>query len=355
LAGDYHSVINNSNALSKSGYVFDSPTDCAEAAISLATATFLIGREVDEHNHRLLQLAEDARLSIEMRLHALRLIVIYAEHALDRSSAHDAYSQATRMAADVRVDDSVMAPINLVFHTAFGEHERGIAAANALIPKAWPTRSDPAQESRLYNVAFALFRLGAVEQAFAIAEQLYSKSLAQRITSSEHRAAGLMTTMCFEAGRIAEARIWLARAEDSERRMSSGQLVAGYRSNAIRLALIDGKPKEAQEILDSSLSSFPSARTGRNAMIARAYALRIRLLHGEAEQVSDAVEALLADHRVGRTFGMHDDVAEAVCSGLVACGRTHEARKVMEEYLGSWRRDRYPASRALLGFVSSDV
>jgi hypothetical protein len=98
---------------------------------------------------------------------------------------------------------------------------------------------------------------------------------------------------------------------------------------------------DAQKLLTEAQLRVPYIREGRRGHLAMAYELRIDLVAGTRPS-NDQIDRLLTAYTAGKGSSQEAVIVDTLIAALRGCDRNPEAEALRAEFLGKWRRDRYP-------------
>ena len=146
--------------------------------------------------------------------------------------------------------------------------------------------------------------------------------------------------MALGRGNLVEAKEWLSRAEKLRRKLAHPPFTAGGTAIGIRVALLENRPDDAEETLNSAFREFPALSHPFIRAGASAYRVHISDLRGEPACLGE-LSVLEHAYSVGRRSLVFDEVAAAYWIALHSVGRRKEADLRLREYLSA-RRARSP-------------
>jgi DNA-binding SARP family transcriptional activator/tetratricopeptide (TPR) repeat protein len=273
---------------------------------------------------------------------SVMLNLIVAENSVNSGLALEA------LAAVERIGHSTVAGMiaYMTYHTVFGSlEEAGEAAAALQVAIATQVSSGLRYRAEAY-AAITLFRLGEVEGAAAGFQRAYHTASEIGLQSGRILAANQLAFLYWCVGdQIGFEKWYLLTAQHIERATAPGQ-IAGHYSNGILRALDAGRASDAQELLTEAQLRVPYIREGRRGHLAMAYELRIDLANG-IRPSNDQIDALLTAYCTGKGFAEEDVIVDTLIAALRGRDRNVEAEALRAEFLGKWRRDRYPVPTQL--------
>lgn len=308
------------------------------------TASRITGADRPHLRDKLMRCIASAAATSEHRLRAARQLLALSEELFALDDIENVHAIAQEIPRDESVIEHYMMT-ELLYNTTFGSQAAAATIARRFL--AAEAACDPPSLKRLlhcFNATFALYRLGYVAETEEQLERLYERAVRVGDPFTVHWIAAARTTILIDRGDLAGARDWHEKAADAECRIHVRHLPAGHTSNAIRLAILEGRVEEGRMILQGVVQECPALGSGRYFRVAESYKIRLRQLAGDPPGTSEDLQELLATHVLACKVGLQDDVTANIWHALVELGREGEANLLLDEYLAELRKDAFPPS-----------
>jgi tetratricopeptide (TPR) repeat protein len=289
-------------------------------------------------------LASDQSLSASMRVAAARTGMIIASNygtTADQWLLLDAISESR---ADPAIDALEIGTLDVIFETNVGDMAVGLRRADALRTLA-SRESDPARKlTAVLNAAEAHLAAGLVDDALPLFEEVRGE--AQKFGSSYYEAIAThrITSTLIEAGHAQSGREWLTRLTHCVTHVQDGFHEASMKSDAARLAVLEGRADDAVAISASLHKAawaerFPMLRIVRGATTVLVEALLCRSGEPISNELVDELERL---HSATRQYLHHDRTVAVLTLALRRNGRDRIAEALLDKYIRFHRRSLVP-------------
>jgi DNA-binding SARP family transcriptional activator len=273
------------------------------------------------------------------KLNAACQLLILAELLLDADLAHFVSEQII----DLEPGVGRRVICDMIYHAIFGSPEKGAVLARELVRLCLGDL--PRKLGLLFNAGYTLYRVGSIGEA----EQTLTLAFdaAERYGASSCEVNGVLSfaRMYWGLERFDEFRTWMQTAADLQSRRPDPQVDVDYYVLAARDATRCGRYDEAREFIRQARQS-PESRLDLDRLYLLACDVEVGLALGIPPS-ADELDALLSLHLRARGTGCQDDVMTAVLHALDAVGRSAEAAKLLQSYVTTYRRDRFPVRSEL--------
>jgi hypothetical protein len=259
----------------------------------------------------------------------------------------EVYQTIVPLADSSRASAWVRPEIDMVFHSACGDLGK-ISYATKQFVDAIRTETNPLTFSRgLVNAAIAYRLAGQEEEAETLFREGLDHALTHGLLSRARFACYSLVRLHLAAGDTVRAREALDRSEP----LDFGEdihLIRDRNYLRARVALEEGNIEAA-----SSHYAITLAETNPNQSVNRRTSVAaLGIMVGISKGLPiDTLKPLVADlesmHVLNRASGWQDFEAQALFSGLRACGETEKGHRLLTEYATTYRRERWPLPRCL--------
>jgi DNA-binding SARP family transcriptional activator len=310
------------------------------AALSLALAAGASMRGQDLIPQSALErIMRDPCVDHDTRADAAFRALANADLAFDAVAAARAYQYLSSLCDGSQSDRYLRAA--LVYHVAFGSADAAAALLDLLAADCWRIGSEPADQRTSTCVVTGLLRMGQYARVYDVAPRLYEAWSSRGIFDAAEYAALAACESAICLGEFDDARTWLGHANASVKGRASESSCPQppYYSSAAFLAARDGDFASAETLLRYAERVHPVCRTPRNRATSLAHRLRVSHLQGTRSLNPSHVTELQSLHRIGRTFGGQDAVAEAIWCAMTRDGSADGASRYLLRYLRDHRRE----------------
>jgi hypothetical protein len=295
------------------------------------------GKSLAPFTSHLLQIVLHHGLDSGVRGRAARLLVIIAEDT-------GAVDLATRAIEEIRElpDDRIEAlTARLIFETVFGSPDEAILLASRVIAIATTLSTVGVRLKALQNASMALWRCGSTSAALRVGEEGYNLAFEHSIWSACTIFGSMMSNMTWDINDQDQCQLWFCRTEEAIKQ--SGWPNRGYQHMGVAISLLLARKdvKGAMSVYNEAERLYPELAKHRRGVSFLAHRLRIQLEAGE-ELSSEDLDTLLEGHLARRHLGFQDFVADTVIAALRQAGRHEEAARLRDEYVTTYRKDRFP-------------
>jgi hypothetical protein len=268
-----------------------------------------------------------------------------------RERARQLYAAMSALPCDASVEPTLRIEMETVYHTSFGDLDRGAAAAEELVAicRAGGNHAEIARALRFASLPLRL--VGRVGEAERVLMESLDIAKKHRLATAETQAAYRLGVHCLAVGMPARTLEWCAEITALQR--SGEDLFSGsYLSLLALQAFLALGDSESALATYATIADFQTL-DGLTRVANEFVAARIRMqLEAPAAQVTRSdVTTLLRLHRRTRDMGAEDFAAGTLFRALAAIGDKARALALFKDYTANHRRDRIPFEPALAEFV----
>jgi DNA-binding SARP family transcriptional activator len=281
------------------------------------------------------------------RVEAGGMALMLLDICCDHNGMDEAFYQIMSIAEASAVKHSLLLQARMVYHTARGNQQEGLAAAVELVQEERRTGNIGDLIRALCNHGQTARAMGSFGSAKASLLEALGIARRNGIQPAVGRILPILASMALELGWVDEARQWHDLLRNEITKSDDKYLTLDVQGIGVRLALIDGDGKRAAKLLSRrpiewKSDPVPFRRTYQAALeVATQLACSGR---ADAETLGVLKEA----HTRSR-IGYHQAFAAYVLStGLKSLGQIDEGSEILREYLESYRREPWPAPQHLL-------
>lgn len=235
-----------------------------------------------------------------------------------------------------------------MIHAAIdGCGEEAVRHARALLDQLARSLSEDRLRLML-NCAVALARGGAVDEAEEVCDQVYRVAPRLGLPRLSLDACRRAALMMLDHGRFEIARSWMRRIDDGKSVLFPPNHQAALRVVHAKLALVDGQPENALELL----ARFDDERVSAGVPMLDAAVLAVRIIAkimrcAEPTELRTDVLALDALENRLTQLGGQDYEMVALAAGRGYVGQAQDGKALFANYLAERRRDVYPLPTSL--------
>jgi hypothetical protein len=294
---------------------------------------------------RLKAFARTSSLPAGERFRACMLLAAAAEDLLSEELAADAYAAAQSVNG---IGDAVRYRLEfeVVYHASFGDLDFAARSARDLLALATGQSSSAAECRMRLTSGSGLLRAGLLEGVDTL-ETCYRIASDHHLITAQYRAASHLAGFLRDSRELDQSLVWQERAAAAFELLQGREKLAGFFSNCALFAMAAGDLKAAQQWVSRANAEVPSVQVGSAGLHFRALELRIRQLMDADDCQDGELEELLDAHLRYRVFAHHDEVMEVVWHGLGRKGRVCQANDLLDAYLNTHRRLRWPITQGL--------
>jgi predicted ATPase/DNA-binding SARP family transcriptional activator len=235
----------------------------------------------------------------------------------------------------------------LVFHTTCGNIETAVHAARSLIEEQRSNGNVGDLFRSLCNAVVSLRTAGLFDEAEAALLEALAVAERHKIELAYSEALALLALMALERGRNEEARRWWellrVRPAAPDDKQSSADLVG----IPVRLALLSSRPSDARRLLPRNWRTLRDEPGGFHRAYQASLFVAAELACGRIP--SNQLLAVLEDAHLNVRRGVYQAFPTyALYVGLRAAGQDDRGSNLLNEYITTYRRERWPEPSHLL-------
>ncbi|HYD50019.1 MAG TPA: hypothetical protein VEB21_16800, partial [Terriglobales bacterium] len=274
-----------------------------------------------------------------VRLEAARLALVLADTGPSSWNPHvvfeDACSALELLTADERSDN----PIELIYHTAFGDIDRAINLALARWEILRQRLAEVGALSQSANIVVALGRCGMRPQALAISEDAYQAAVAVGSRRLQFTLSAFACAVALSDCALDEAKLWHERSIAARGEHEHSQVSPVFLLNEIRLRLKAGEDDQAEACYRKLLELLPESPNSGFCVTASSLLLcsKMRRRGSATEEELGRLREACAQ-RIGNCAD--DCIVEAYADALIAVGESSTAEQVIDRHLAGRRSKR---------------
>jgi DNA-binding SARP family transcriptional activator len=250
----------------------------------------------------------------------------------------------------VRVDLWLQA--EMIYNTCWGSIEQAAQAGDRLVREHRQQRNVVRLLRSLCNAAVTFRAAGDFGKASEHLREALEVAERHRIELFKGQAIPLLAHMAIDRGFTSEAQDWLDLLRTLPTSSNEPMLLAEIHSIEARLSLLNGRHKRARELvlnhlLDLKTDPMPYKRVYWNA-------LKVATdLANDGRVSREAVDALHVEHLKTRGNVFQAFAAYTLYVGLCSLDDTQLATDLLQEYLQTFRREKWPPPVHLLQALQS--
>ncbi|HEV2180362.1 MAG TPA: AAA family ATPase [Gemmatimonadaceae bacterium] len=316
-----------------------SPDNHDDTELELSLAKWRLGADRRELLADATRCAAATSASDSHRVLAAAWALMIADNLCDERAATAVMRAVAPAIAQAGIDDGAAACLHMVYHTAFGNPQKGLDAAHRLTDSQLAAPDGGNKAKYLAHAAAALRLCGApiLEARHAAAAAL---EIAQRLGLAAYAApAANQITLTFLAeGDMATARAWFEKAlwlmEHSADTVGRSTIL----SNGAEIALRERRLGDAERLITESEQAVGHARSPRSDIRHVSFRWRLGLLRGDADPTEHDLTHFAHLHRRTRKANGQDFATAALVDLLLLRGRRREAARLLGAYVTRFRR-----------------
>jgi tetratricopeptide (TPR) repeat protein len=240
---------------------------------------------------------------------------------------------------------------DVIYEAHFGDLARVRPLAARLLAALDEPDSVFTLDLAMSRLGYCLYYAGELSLAHSYLTKAFTAGTQKGTRSQAHWCASALAEHSLNAGNISDARYWLSEARDIQRMTEGAHFTSGIDSTAIRLAILEDRADDADQLLLRAEQRFTGLKHARNRAIVASYRARIASLRSTKVD-SSTLRVLIDAFPRGRTSLAFDEVVLGLWEALRGHGRNKEAEAIAREYLSS-RRGQEPLIKELEHAIQS--
>lgn len=297
----------------------------------------------------------DLDASDVLRLRAGIRLLVAADMCLDEHLATCTLALLIPLLTRAEPSDALKLQAELIYHTVFGDQSQAATiAASVLRQYPRPDLSQAAIGSRR-NAGNALSRMGFYDLAQPLLSADYDFMRDHHVTTEALYKVMLLAEACLRKGHLADAHAWLREGNMLlSMEPQARALEPGLYSTAASLAIIEGKLREAEELINDASLHYPAIGSPRFAAIALSLRLKVQLAQGNRSWDRVALEQLKMLYQRGGHLGAQDMIVETLWLAETHDSNPRSASELLYDYVVVRRREKGAVDWTLRTTTASD-
>jgi DNA-binding SARP family transcriptional activator len=281
------------------------------------------------------------------RVEAGSLALMLLDQCCQLDSMPAVYRVIDGLSHNKTVTTAARSEATVVYHTVCGDLDTALQAARALVAEERKSGNTGELFRSLCNASVPLRTAGLFDEAEdALLEAL---SVAQKHKTDLARPLAMhqLVSLAFERGLTDDAYRWYELLKDSQPRMHGKHRIMEIDAVGARLALLEGRPAAARRLAPATIGAISK----QPLIFQRTYqaALYVAIEIASGHVPSDSSLRVLEDSHLQSRQSCHQAFAAyTLYVGLRAAGRNRYGKRLLTEYLNTYRRERWPAPKHLL-------
>ncbi len=298
------------------------------------------GLSIWESRDQLRKCAASPDATTEHRIEAARYFLLAAEQNLAREEAIAVFQSMEGLRGTIPPGHLQWLDLEMIYHCCFGD----IAIAGEFAAHVLDVlRSEAPEPPHLTygNAGLVLFRAGWLDEAISALTDAHLAAVRVGLPAMAVDYAASLFHAHRVSGDTVEAEKWHGRADAIYEQRNVLVAPHNHLSNRIEAALLRGDAQSAKRDLLSAQEWYPDVLAPNPARAKYAFDILLHRLDASEPDVDDLDDLRRLDD-LGRNTAEHDIFAYALSIALAARGHRDEARDRLQQYLLTWRRERYP-------------
>jgi DNA-binding SARP family transcriptional activator/tetratricopeptide (TPR) repeat protein len=281
------------------------------------------------------------------RVRAAVLGLKLATNVEDEEELDQIFAAVESSLDDPHVEPEARLYVEMVYNIDRGQMEKGKCAAMSLVARERCAGNSANLIWALVNAAQAMRRCGELSLAKKYLEEAFSVARGKNLPARACTVAHHLVLTALAEDDIKAAKQWLDAAREYAIPSEDLHTQHEHLYYGARIALMEGKTKEALDLHGKILLPNDQSRLRRISLIALSLRLRVRESspHEEIRRLVDELDELFKRERAR---GGQDFEAFSLYLGEVYLADSSAARQGLEEYVASFRRETGPPSPEIL-------
>jgi DNA-binding SARP family transcriptional activator len=290
------------------------------------------------------QRVRDRRSPAIHRLEMAAVGLIVADNQRRRSAAEQIYEAVEQIVPNNANEGIARTRATLIFHTAFGDLEKAVTAANELVDAERSAGFSAALLRSLRWSSVPLKFVGDNDGAMAALEEAHAHAERLRLAQELWHIAEYVTDLAFEQNNVDLAREWTLKCAAITAQQSPTSMQQLVTAHALaRVAVMQGDFVDAQLHFRECMRVLPKpVIKTRSYETLLATGVLIGVHVGLTSLGRRQLSKLRRSHLQTREWGFRDYEAGALVTALRATGQDSDARQLRDQYVGQFRRSRLP-------------
>ncbi|MEJ7809152.1 MAG: AAA family ATPase [Gemmatimonadaceae bacterium] len=340
LAGQWEAILPVFDTLTRLRVKVDPNYDGHDdEELALCEARWRGGTDAFRTLAQLRQCLQNVGATPNHRVKAATLSLVMADNLFDGRSARGDYRAVSQLLQSDAVAVSARLSLELIFHSAFGDHPAAVIAARELLKLARANGDAATLVRSLQHSAQAMRDAGHVPEALNLAGEGYTLACRRSFGSARCSIANSISWTYRGIGDLTSAAHWYHKATNSLSLIQDRAAVAGVKCNGSLLALSEGNHSLAEQLLEESIVAWTPYSHPRWKITVTAARVAIQLARSTQALPAIVLSDLHDQYLHARGHCGHDFVVATLARGLVAQHRATDARQLIQEYLRLHRRE----------------
>jgi hypothetical protein len=349
LADDAHLILVGIQCERQLRSTFDSGSETSrhnDHELLEISARSAVGEDVTGCESRLFDYLTSENVDARHRIKAARHLLAIALQSLRPELAQQVRQSFHMVAPTTPFEVQQRLCLELFYHTEFGEIDRVVPLCAEVMSTTQPLKGEYSAEKIAQQVAYSLYIAGRLVDSRSLLTQNFEHAERTGSSALAHWCACCIADQLINEGDLSCAKHWLTTADQLQRTLKHHAFVGGSPASVIRIALLEGRPDEAEVVLLQAEKDFAALQLPRNSLISVGYHTRIQLMRGEKLN-EEYVRKLRVAYPQAKLATNLDDVMAALWTAERSLGRRDAADATLREYLTTYRRVLYPPSTEL--------
>jgi DNA-binding SARP family transcriptional activator len=283
--------------------------------------------------------AEEATVSHRVQAGYSALILLHS--ICDQSRMHATFNYLRELVSRSEVSRVSWLEVMMVYHTSCGDLTAGVDAAEELIARRRKSGNVGETLRALCNASITFRVAGRLNDAEQVLREAAAIAVEHHIHPALHRVLPALANLAFERDRLGDAEDCLEEMRRHPFPESDEYTALEIRAIAVRIALLRGRPEEAERLLPKDASSLRSEYViQRRAHVAALVVATQLAISGKARE--EFLEILIEAHLRVRNNPHQAFEAYVTFRALQAAGESARAEQLLSEYLRTHRREAWP-------------
>jgi DNA-binding SARP family transcriptional activator/tetratricopeptide (TPR) repeat protein len=280
--------------------------------------------------------------------------LMLADYQCDREASQSIFGLIEELIAAGGVSELIALQARMVFHSDYGDIGQAVAVARKLVQEV-SSRSDIGELFRAKCNAGSVCRVaGLFDEGQKLFMQALEIATTHGLSLAEQRAILPFAHMALEIGKVEDARRLYARLLEIPIGSCDQFTYVQQQALGVRLAIYDGKPNEAAQLLPFSLDEISTEPVYNKRTYNLALFVAVEL-SGKGCASREAILKLEESFAKSKTSPHQAFSAFVLCSALWRSGQRKKARKLLRDYETKYRREPWAVPRHLLEGIDRDL
>jgi len=286
--------------------------------------------------------AEDALAPADHRMRAASWALIFADNLCEPLQARAAFDAVHPLVASESSDLSACARTRLIYESAFGDLSAGVEAGRELVAVERAAGTHMSAVRALRHAASAFRQAGLFADAYQALKESLQIAERYRLATPAGAACTLLGALYLDYRDMPAATTWYGRARTWATRVEESLNIEAMNYLGARLAICAGDFARARTLLPLERTALLSDVVLRRRSAMMAVYCQVAIGLDPEWNDPELISAFLGVHSATRAFGGQDFPAYTLARVLERCGPAHQGGRLLDEYLNTFRRERFP-------------